>query len=151
MFYLLSFYLGVLFICFKIRGDGNCLFRSIVFVVSGNEEFYLYIRNIIIFFIVKSRNLIVYNEILEDYFKRIKMRENGVWGIDIEIYFVVKVFNCLIFVYLKYGYLYEWLEFKLENKIISLVIYLYYKNFDYYDVVIFVSNLSELLLKDKEN
>lgn len=53
--------------------------------------------------------------------------------------------------YLKYGYLYEWLEFKLENKIISLVIYLYYKNFDYYDVVIFVSNLSELLLKDKEN
>lgn len=93
--YLPSSHLGVPSTCFKIRGDGNCLFRSIAFAVSGNEELHLYIRNIITSFIAKSRNPIVYNETPEDYLKRTKMRENGVWGTDIEIYFAAKVFNCI--------------------------------------------------------
>lgn len=117
--YLPSSHLGVPSTCFKIRGDGNCLFRSIAFAVSGNEELHLYIRNIITSFIAKSRNPIVYNETPEDYLKRTKMRENGVWGTDIEIYFAAKVFNCSIFVYSKHGHSYEWLEFKPENKTTS--------------------------------
>lgn len=149
--YLPSSHLGVPSTCFKIRGDGNCLFRSIAFAVSGNEELHLYIRNIITSFIAKSRNPIVYNETPEDYLKRTKMRENGVWGTDIEIYFAAKVFNCSIFVYSKHGHSYELLEFKPENKTTSLAIYLHHKNSDHYDVVTSVSNLSELPLKDKEN
>lgn len=151
VFYQPSSHLGDPSTCFKIRGDGNCLFRSIAFAVSGNEELQLYFRNIITSCIAKSRNPTVNNEIPEDYLKRKKMRENGVWGTDIELYFAAKVFNCSIFVYSKYGNSYDWLEFKTENKTTSLAIYLHHKNSDHYDVVTSVSNLSELSVKEKEN
>ena len=85
--------------CYKIIGDGNSLFRSIALAVSGNEELHRYFRNIITSFIEKNQKHLVNNETSEDYLNRTQMRENGVWGTDIELYFAAKFLNCSIFVY----------------------------------------------------
>ena len=85
--------------CYKIIGDGNCLFRSIALAVSGNEELHRYFRNIITSFIEKNPKHLVNNETSEDYLNRTQMRENGVLGTDIELYFAAKFLNCSIFVY----------------------------------------------------
>ena len=83
--------------CYKIIGDGNCLFRRIALAVSGNEEFHQYFRNIIKSFIEKNQKHLVNNETFEDYLNRTKMRENGVWGTDIELYFAAEVFELFNF------------------------------------------------------
>ena len=120
--------------CYKIIGDGNSLFRSVALAVSGNE-LHRYFRNIITSFIEKNQKHLVNNETSEDYLNRTQMRENGVWGTDIELYFAAKFLNCSIFVYSKHGQSYDWLEFKPEIKTEKLAIYLNHKNSDHYDVV----------------
>ena len=95
--------------CYKIIGDGNCLFRSIALAVSGNEELHRYFRNIITSFIEKNQKHLVNNETSEDYLNRTQMRENGVSGTYIELYFAAKVLNCSIFVYSSDGVMFLYL------------------------------------------
>lgn len=135
LFYAPQPHLGEPSTCFNVKGDGNCLFRSLAFAVSGNEELHMYFRIMITSFIAKSKNPIVHGETPDDYLNRTRMKENGVWGTDIELYFAAKFFNCSIFVFSKYGKAYDWLEFKPENKNTNLSIYLDHKNCDHYDVV----------------
>ncbi|XP_061165629.1 uncharacterized protein LOC133198499 [Saccostrea echinata] len=147
-------YLGEPSTCFKIKGDGNCLFRSLALSVSGNEDLHMYFRNIITSFIANSKDPIVRDETPDDYLKRTRMRENRVWGTDIELYFAAKCLNCTIFVYSKHGKIYDWLEFKPMNKNTDLAIYLHHKNGDHYDVVTSVNKSraeSELPVLEDEN
>ena len=85
--------------CYKILGDDYCLLRSNALAVSGNEELHQYFGNIITSFIEKNQKHIVNNDTSEDYLNRTQMRENGVWGTVIELYFAAKFLNCSIFVY----------------------------------------------------
>jgi hypothetical protein len=39
-------HLGDPSMCFKVKGDGKCSFRSIAFAVCGKEELHMYFRNI---------------------------------------------------------------------------------------------------------
>ncbi|XP_062576087.1 uncharacterized protein LOC134237971 [Saccostrea cucullata] len=134
-------YLGEPSTCIRIKGDGNCLFRSLAFSVSGNEELHMYFRTLLTSFISRSKDPIVRDETPDCYLKRTRMRENHVWGTDIELYFAAMFLNCSIFVFSKHGKGYDWLEFKPSNsKSTDFAIYLHHKNGDHYDVVTSVTN-----------
>ena len=74
-------YLGEPTSCYKIIGDGNCLFRRIALAVSGNEEIHRYFRNIIPSFIVKNQKHIVNNDKVGVFFSSCHKNDDIIGGI----------------------------------------------------------------------
>ena len=67
--------------CYKIIGDGNCLFRRIALAVSGNEEIHRYFRNMVTSFIVKNQKHIVNNDKVGVFFSSCHKNDDVIGGI----------------------------------------------------------------------
>jgi hypothetical protein len=90
----------------KIGGDGNCLFRAISFLLTGEEHQHHLIRAKIIERIAESHKdpddpvkLYLGKEDGRDYLKRTNMGNFGKWGTDFEIFTCAQILECDIFVY----------------------------------------------------
>ncbi|VDI44625.1 Hypothetical predicted protein [Mytilus galloprovincialis] len=76
--------------CKTITGDGNCLFRAISYSLSNRQEYFGDIRRAIVDHLI--RNAEVFKSFLQPRFKTVeehiqtlRMKENNVWGTELEI------------------------------------------------------------------
>ena len=101
----------------KIVGDGNCLFRAISKAVTGNEANHFAVRTIICDFMSLDNNTeafgtLVYTNthdnsdpsiIIENYIKSKKLRNNKIWGSDVEIIVAATMLQVTFFMSCIYG------------------------------------------------
>ena len=85
----------------RMQGDGNCLFRSLSYIITGFEEHHFQIRTAIVSHMRTIHHLLnglgadgrlnyldVYNggyESVEAYLTQTRMAENSIWGTDFEM------------------------------------------------------------------
>ena len=72
----------------QTKGDGNCYFQSISYVVFGTEDHHQTIRDPVVNHMTNkiSQKLEDYmNQAVFSYLKKTQMQENGVWATDAEI------------------------------------------------------------------
>jgi hypothetical protein len=81
---------------YKISGDGNCLFRALVYCVTGSQDEHGMMRTIICDELEKAE--MQDGEAGAAYVQRMNMREDGTWGTTDEIFAaarIVKVTVCV--------------------------------------------------------
>ena len=99
----------------SIVGDGNCMFRSLCYIISGSEHQHSDVRGAIVAHMQAiphlvsgigpdgNRNyLVTYNSgyrSVDDYLVRSRMAENGVWGTDFELCVLAHLLNTPIYSY----------------------------------------------------
>ena len=88
-----------------IRGDGNCLFRSFSYVITGTQKYHYDVHSAIVAhmfvieFYIRSHGF----ESTEQYLQATRMNKPGVWATDIEIYTLVHLLNTPIVVYVAHA------------------------------------------------
>ena len=99
----------------SIRGDGNCLFRALCYIVTGSEEQHFLLRSSIIAHMLRMphllcgigpdglRNYLVtyqggYTSV-EDYIEKTRMAVNGTWGTDFEMTVFAHLLNTVVYSY----------------------------------------------------
>ena len=93
------------FITRKVRGDGNCLFRSLSYLVTGSERNHSAIRRAICDYIAQCKQdsavqRYIGHEPGRCYIDRMRMRqEDTSWGTDVEIYAACQMMECDIFTF----------------------------------------------------
>jgi len=81
----------------EILGDGNCLFRSIAFLVCGDQEKHERYRRLAVQYIIVNKNNFKdfleesYDGDIDQYCK--KMSQNGTWGGHLEVYALSSVLD----------------------------------------------------------
>ena len=93
---------------FSIRGDGNCLFRSISYILTGYQEYFAVMREGICNYVLNHySDLKPFCEFANghEYLKAKGMRNDGVWGTEIEILATANMAQRDVVVFNKNGYL----------------------------------------------
>ena len=90
----------------KILGDGNCLFHSFSYLITGTEDQHMAVRLAILDHLKKIEHLILRRLIAcpqyqsaMDYITATKMNDNGTWGTDVEIYALAHMLQTCVFLY----------------------------------------------------
>ena len=79
-----------------IKGDGNCLFRALAFIISGSEDAHEDMRKRIVDFEEKHKVLGVSEEYIQ------KMRKSE-WGSDVELRAVASLYQKNVYVFTQSG------------------------------------------------
>ena len=89
----------------KVVGDGNCFFRCICNVLTGNESSHLSLRDSMVHHMQKkSSELSDYlSKNIDTYLNESGMEENGVWATDAEIMAGASLLETDIIVFSRYG------------------------------------------------
>ena len=86
----------------SIKGDGNCLFRTLSFIITGSEEQHTLEREAILHHMLQiahfmlSHHITVHSSVFE-YIQHTCMDQDGTWGTDIEILTLAHLLNTCIF------------------------------------------------------
>jgi hypothetical protein len=98
---------------FNINGDGNCLFRSFSYVITGRQNYHSLIRKKILLHMkaIECSLLPHVGTSVDEYLTRTNMKHDGVWGTDIEILTASSLFCTDIYVYTKVGNNNRWMKF----------------------------------------
>lgn len=88
----------------KVQGDGNCLFRVLAYLISGDEENHLMVRAVITEAIAKAGpgsviQQFIGREPVGKYILRIKMPRSSVWGTEVEIFTAAQILQMDIYTY----------------------------------------------------
>ena len=88
----------------SIQGDGNCLFRTLSFIITGSEEQHTLVREAILHHMLQIAHfmlshLIIGHSSVSEYIQHTSMDQDGTWGTDIEIFTLSDLLNTCIFVY----------------------------------------------------
>lgn len=89
----------------RTKGDGNCFFRSLSFVISGSEENHLQLRDKVLAHMQeRSNGLEMYlNANMESYLNESGMMHDGVWASECEILGAASMLHTDIVIFSKYG------------------------------------------------
>lgn len=89
----------------QMRGDGNCLFRTLSYMVSGVQSNHNEIRQKVLNFMLTNYELFegYTDESLTAYLNKTEMWKNGQWGTDVEIRAFATMMKTNVFVYCDYG------------------------------------------------
>ena len=93
---------------FSICGDENCLFRSISYILTGYQEYFTVMREGICNYVLNHyRDLTPFCEFAngQEYLNEKGMRNDGVWGTEIEILVTANMAQRDVVVFNKNGYL----------------------------------------------
>ena len=90
-----------------IVGDGNCMFRSFSYVITGSQAQHMAVRQAILDHMVAIAHLLYAHQYdlfagyssVQQYIERTKMNQNKTWGSDIEIITLSHLINTCIFTY----------------------------------------------------
>ena len=128
---------------YHTRGDGNCLFRCLSYVLTGRQVYHTTLRTKIL-----SHMRDIENELrphmncsLDEYLTRSSMENDTVWGTDVEIFAASSLLKTDIYVHTKVGNNFKWLLFSKRMLNGSLpknqcAIYIKHVNGVHYDVVL---------------
>ena len=93
--------------CHKVDGDGNCLFRSLSFWVTGSVRFHPMLRRAIVSEIQRYSHLYTSYTPEEapgiEYLRKSRMAYNGVWGTDVETTAAATMLRIAVAVYAPFG------------------------------------------------
>lgn len=72
---------------YQIVGDGNCLFCALAYAITGTQNYHSLVRERIVLHIKDNEHALLarMNGSLNKYLARTEMRNQHVWGTDIEI------------------------------------------------------------------
>ena len=82
-----------------IRGDGNCLFRSLSMIICGSEDNHLFIRRMLVTFCTYNKELFqrfCHPIPIKDHING--MRLDRIWGTDLEIHAAASLWQVKIYV-----------------------------------------------------
>ena len=101
----------------KIVGDGNCLFRSLSYIITGNEDQHLTLRRAIIRHMLSIPHMLIgygsdgqpncitlmchparYDSV-EHYIERTRMDQNGEWGTNVEMACLAHLISSPVYCY----------------------------------------------------
>ena len=107
----------------QTKGDGNCYFRSISYLLYGSEENHQIIRDQVVTHMthnIHSRLQDYVSQPVDSYLQQSAMQNNGVWATDAEIMSTASLLGIDIVVYTEMGPTMEWLtypaSFSLQNQ-----------------------------------
>ena len=106
-----------------MRDDGNCLFRSLSYVVLGVQTYHRTLRNQITHFMCVNESTMCRVDFkpMSDYLKQTKMENCGTWGTEAEIFAFATITNTTVYVYCSCSGRdedidgYNWLPYKLVS------------------------------------
>ena len=96
-----------------IEGDGNCFFRALSFVITGEEDQHAVVRSLICDYVASTENI-----------KVDKMREDKVWGTTTEIFAAANMFSINFFTWAKFGASETWHIHRPKGENVSESVYL---------------------------
>lgn len=132
-----------------IRGDGNCLFRSLSYIITGSEEFHSTLRTLTV------NHMDSIDTLMQQHLPRrvssvvdqsSGMRQEGTWGTDFEIYTAAHMLQTNIYVYSAYGPdQLKWMchspaDIDPALQTSDRSIYLYHRGGNHYEVVLSVES-----------
>ena len=98
----------------RIKGDGNCFFRSIAQTVTGSPEDHDEIHLIITSFMMHNASKLSCpldpHELMEEYMQRTRMQSLNVWATEVEINAAATMLHTAICVFAPSGGTYKWLK-----------------------------------------
>ena len=89
----------------RIKGDGNCLFRSLAYIITGSEDQHLAVRQSIVRHMSNIAHLLLGTHIpnryssVEEYVRDTEMDQDSTWGTDVEMFTLAHLLNTTIFSY----------------------------------------------------
>ena len=137
-----------------IRGDGNCLFRALSFIITGSESQHSKVRSSIVAHMFNIPELLTghgadghhnyltyYNggyHSVEDYLTRTSMDVEGSWGTDFEMTLLAHMLDTVVYSY-KAGEFWaacfpKGIDHSLPEDVAKKSLYIYYTG-SHYDVV----------------
>jgi len=129
----------------KIKGDGNCYFRSISFILTGVENNHLIIRDRVVQHMHSAaigQKLTDYlDKTVTDYLSSSLMDRDGAWATDAEIISTANLLGCDINVYCKVGEKLAWQRFPSQFTLshsTDASLYLDNSSGDHYNVILSV-------------
>lgn len=125
------------------KGDGNCYFRAISFMITGSEDSHNILRDKVVQHMehdiaVKLQNYLQQN--VSDYIAQSQVSRQGVWATDAEIMATASLIGCDVIVYSKFGNSMEWLTYPASFSLGTKTEYALYlqNNSDHFNVVLTV-------------
>lgn len=94
-----------------IIGDGNCFFRAISHVLSGNEDHHRQFRDVLCTFTAKNcASFAQYTDCGRDldHIVSTNMRKDRVWATQVEVYAAATLLNTSVYVFMKTGPVLAW-------------------------------------------
>ena len=89
----------------SIQSDGNCLFRSLSYIITGSESQHAQVREAILHHLVHIEDFMIGHHISSEYFSAVDyirgtdMDRDGTWGSDIEILTASHMLNATLCMY----------------------------------------------------
>ena len=89
----------------RITGDGNCLFRSFSYIITGSEEQHMQIRMAICSHMVQIAHLLFASGIcsehpsIQEYIESTQMHQNMTWGTEVEMFTLAHLLQTSVFSY----------------------------------------------------
>ena len=136
----------------KISGDGNCLFRSLCYIITGSQAQHFELRSAIVAHMLSIPNLLCglgsdghrnyfygnYDSV-EIYLATTNMANNGTWGTDTEMCVLAHLLNAVVYNFNSSGY---WLacsphgiDRSIPYNVRSKSLYIYNHHETHFDVV----------------
>jgi hypothetical protein len=99
----------------RTKGDGNCFFRCISYLLTGSEEQYIAVRDLVVSHMssktVEQKLRTYANEDMGEYLSRSRMEDAGTWATDVEIVATANLLGCDIDVYTQVGSSKRWMRY----------------------------------------
>ncbi|KAJ8049090.1 ATP-dependent DNA helicase pfh1 [Holothuria leucospilota] len=128
----------------NIKGDGNCFFRCLSYLVTNTEENHLALRHLIVQSI-QQRHLRSRSQTVQQYIQVSKMDFPDIWSTEVEIMTAASLLQTDIYTFALHGNLWKWLRYPAAGNfdapvdIAKRAIYLVNTGSIHYDVVLDIS------------
>ena len=89
----------------RIGGDGNCLFRSFSYIITGSEEQHMAVRTAILNHMIDIAHFLLGHHIppqyssVQDYIQDKGMDQPHIWGTEIEMFTLAHLLQTCVFIY----------------------------------------------------
>ena len=95
----------------KIQGDGNCYFRTISYMITGEENKHKHIRDLVVRYLERNEDIFRTIHDSQDYINESCMNNLGQWATEVEIIATASMLATDIYVYCSSGKSNKWLRY----------------------------------------
>ena len=99
----------------RIRGDGNCFFRTVSHIVSGDQEGHTSVRIAIVRYLRQNPQVFLSvlpdSQTMDQYLLQSKMETPRSWATEVEIFATATLLNTPIWIFAPYGKNLRWMKY----------------------------------------